>query len=126
MLDEFDFLSITGRDDAFVPLQAGDILFKKGERATIMFVVRSGRLEVFDGTVILETVGVGGILGEMAVVDEEPRSASARAVVPSEVIAINQPHFMAMVGKNPAFAIQVMRVMGRRLRAMNDRVRDGA
>lgn len=125
MLTEFDFLGVTGKDDAFIPLQAGDILFKKGERATTMYVVRSGKLEIFDEPVVLETLGPGAILGEMAVVDGEPRSASARALVASEVIAINQAHFMDMVGKNPAFAIQVMRVMGRRLRAMNDRVRDG-
>ncbi len=123
---EFDFLSITGRDDAFIPLQAGEVLFDKGDQAHTMFVVRSGRIEIFDGTVILETAGAGAIVGEMAVVDAEPRSASARALVASEVIAIDQPHFMEMVGKTPAFAIQVMRVMGRRLRAMNDRLRNSA
>ena len=97
MIDEFDFLTITGRDDAFVPLGPGEILFSRGERGTTMFVVRSGRLEVFDGALILETVGPGAILGEMGVVEDEPRSASARALTACEVIVVDRPNFEALV-----------------------------
>lgn len=126
MIPQFDFLSVTGRDDAFVPLQPGETLFSKGERGTTMFVVRSGQVEIFDGKMVLETVGPGAILGEMAVVEDEPRSASARALTASEVIIVDRPNFEALVDQTPAFAIQVMRVMSRRLRAMNTRVRDKA
>jgi len=56
------------------------------------------------------------------VVEDEPRSASARAVVASEVIIVDREHFEMLVDQTPAFAIQVMRVMSRRLRAMNARV----
>lgn len=126
MFAEFDFLSVTGVDDAFVPLQPGDILFTKGEEGKTMYVIRSGQLEIFDGKVVLETVRRGDILGEMGVVEDEPRSASARALTASEVIIIDRPNFEALVEQTPAFAIQVMRVMSRRLRAMNARVRDSA
>ena len=121
MIGEFDFLTITGRDNAFVPLHAGDTLFAKGDPGTTMFIVRSGQLQIIDGDLVLETVGPGGILGEMGVVDDDDRSASARAVTAAEVIIVDRPNFEALVDETPAFAIQVMRVMSRRLRAMNVR-----
>jgi CRP-like cAMP-binding protein len=124
VIGEFDFLSVAGRDNAFVPLSAGDILFAKGDSGTTMFIVRSGRLEIFDGKLVHEAVGPGGILGEMGVVDDEPRSASARAVTAAEVIIVDRPNFEALVDQTPAFAIQVMRVMSRRLRATNKRLHD--
>ena len=125
MIAEFDFLTVTGRDDAFLPLGAGDILFEKGDLGTTMFIVRSGRIEVFDDDVTLETIGPGGILGEMGVVDDEPRSAAARALTAAEVIVIDRPNFEALIHQSTAFAVQVMRVLARRLRAMNRRVVDG-
>jgi len=121
-MEEFDFLTVGGRDSAFVSLGPDDILFAKGEPADTMYIVRSGLLEIYDGLIILEVVGKGGILGEMAVIDGDPRSASARALTAAEVIPVDAANFHQMVAESPAFALQVMRVMGRRLRTMNDRM----
>ena len=84
-----------------------------------MYIVKSGAIEVHDGDTVFETVLPGGLLGEMAIVDGEPRSAGARAKDQSEVIAIDQKRFLGMVERTPYFAIRIMRVLTRRLRHTN-------
>jgi CRP-like cAMP-binding protein len=91
---DYDFLNLFGGDEGVVHLTPGEKLFAKGDPATTMYVVRSGALQVHDGNVIYETVGPGGILGEMAIVDGAPRSAGVRAEHASEVIAIDQARFL--------------------------------
>ena len=120
---DYDFLNLFSGDEGVVHLTPGEKLFAKGEPATTMYVVRSGALQVHDGNVIYETVGPGGILGEMAIVDGAPRSAGVRAEYASEVIAIDQVRFLRMVERTPFFAIRVMQVLTRRLRHTNERVK---
>jgi CRP-like cAMP-binding protein len=120
---DFDFLNLFGGDEGAVRLAPGEKLFAKGDPATTMYVVRTGALQVHDGNVIYETVGPGGILGEMAIVDGAPRSAGVRAEHASEVIAIDQARFLRMVERTPFFAIRIMQVLTRRLRHTNERVK---
>ena len=86
-----------------------------------MYVVKSSDLQILDGNYVYETVSVGGIVGEMAIVDGSPRSATVRAIQPSIVIPIDERRFLFMVQQTPFFALRVMRVMAARLRAMNER-----
>ena len=120
---DYDFLNLFGGDEGVVHLTSGERLFAKGDPATTMYVVRSGALQVHDGNVIYETVGPGGILGEMAIVDGAPRSAGVRAEYASEVIAIDRVRFLRMVERTPFFAIRIMQVLTRRLRHTNERVK---
>ena len=76
---------------------------------------------------VYETVTAGGILGEMALIDEgAPRSASVIAVSHAQLWEIDTDKFRSMVASDPNFAITVMRTMARRLRIMNQRYRPGA
>jgi CRP/FNR family cyclic AMP-dependent transcriptional regulator len=102
-------------------LDAGQVLFKKGDVGHEIYVVRSGELQILDGNRVFETVGPGGIVGEMALVDGGPRSATVRANSASEVNPIDERRFLFMVRETPHFALRVMRVMSARLRAMNTR-----
>jgi CRP-like cAMP-binding protein len=120
---EFDFLNLFGGDEGVVRLAAGEKLFAKGDSATTMFVVRTGALQVHDGNVVYETIGPGGILGEMAIVDGAPRSAGVRAEHESEVIAVDRARFLRMVERTPFFSIRIMQVLTRRLRNTNERVK---
>jgi CRP-like cAMP-binding protein len=113
-----DFLG-SFRNGEEVRLEAGQILFKKGDMAHGMYVVLSGELQILDGNRVFETVGRGDIVGEMALVDGGPRSATVRASSASEVSPIDERRFMFMVQQTPHFALRVMRVMSARLRAMN-------
>jgi CRP-like cAMP-binding protein len=122
---DYDFLNLFAGDEDIVALESGASLFKKGDAARTMYVVRSGAVQVHDGGTVFETVLPGGVLGEMALVDGASRSASARADGASEVIQIDERRFLAMVERTPYFAIRIMRVLTRRLRQTNARVTTG-
>jgi CRP/FNR family transcriptional regulator, cyclic AMP receptor protein len=115
-----DFLGLFGDDAASESLSAGQVLFNKGDAADRFYVVKSGELQILDGNRVFETVGPGGLVGEMALVDHSLRSATVRAVAASEVIPLDEKRFLFMVQQTPFFAVRVMRVMSARLRAMNE------
>jgi CRP-like cAMP-binding protein len=118
-----DFLGLFGKETDVVTLAPGDVLFEKNEPGRVMYIVKSGEMQIIDGNYVYETVSAGGILGEMALVDAGPRSATVRAVRQSVVIPLDERRFLFMVSQTPFFALRVMRVMSARLRAMNERAR---
>jgi len=106
-------------------LKPGEILFREGDEAHTMYIVRQGTLRVLSGSTILETVRDGGIIGEMAIIEEHmPRSATVIAGTYCELVEIDVPRFLRLVASTPAFSITVLRVIARRLRVMNRRYRD--
>jgi len=126
---ECDFATIADEQglDAKVSLRSGEFLFHEGDKADALYIVARGVLRVMSGSAVLETVPVGGIVGEMAIVDRTmPRSASVIAGTYSELIKIDAPQFLALVRATPDFALMVMRVLARRLRVMNWRYRPQA
>lgn len=123
MNDDLDFLGLFRHETATRLLQAGEFLFRKGDPADQMFVVKSGEFQIGDDNMIFETVLPGGIVGEMALVDGSPRSASVKAVAACEVIPVDQRRFLQMIQQTPFFAIRVMRVITQRLRVMNERLK---
>ncbi len=102
-------------------LHAGEFLFQEGDDAHALYVVKKGVLRVVSGSTIYETVRVGGIVGEMAIIDERTRSASVIAGTYCELLEIDVPEFLSLIATNPRFALTVMRVMARRLRIMDQR-----
>jgi len=118
-----DFLGLFGKDTDVVTLAPGDVLFEKNEPGRVMYVVKSGEMQIIDGNYVYETVSAGGIIGEMELVDAGPRSATVRAVRQSVVIPLDERRFLFMVSQTPFFALRLMRVMSARLRAMNERAR---
>jgi CRP/FNR family transcriptional regulator, cyclic AMP receptor protein len=107
-----------------ISLRPGEILFREGDEAEAMYVVKTGLLRILSGSTIYETVGPGGIIGEMAIVEEHiPRSATIIAGTYAELIEIDMPRFLSLVSTTPSFSIAVMRVISRRLRIMNRRYR---
>ena len=110
-----------------IALQPGDILFREGDDAHSMYVVRHGTMRIMSGSSIFETVHDGGIVGEMAIVENHaPRSATVIAGTRCELLEIDSEQFLTLVASAPAFAITVMRVIARRLRVMNRRHREVA
>lgn len=115
-------------DDAnTVALKPGEVLFREGDEAHAMYVVKHGTLRILSGSTILETVRDGGLVGEMAIVEAHmPRSATVIAGTYCELVEIDVPRFLSLVANTPAFSITVLRVISRRLRVMNRRYRDTA
>ena len=106
-------------------LKPGEVLFREGDQATAMYVVKHGTLRILSGSTILETVREGGLIGEMAIIEEHmPRSATVIAGTYCELVEIDVPRFLSLVASTPDFSITVLRVISRRLRVMNRRYRD--
>lgn len=114
-----DFLGLFGGETDAVALHAGETLFKKGDAAFHVYVVKSGELRIFDESHDFETVTAGGIVGELALISDDGRTASARAISECEVIPIDRKRFLFLIQQTPFFAIKVMRAMCSRLKAMN-------
>jgi CRP/FNR family cyclic AMP-dependent transcriptional regulator len=105
--------------DAF-EIGPGEALFTEGEPGDVMYAVIEGRVDVSLGGHVVEELGPGSILGELALIDASPRAATARAAVASRVTRIDKKHFMFLVQEHPTFALQVMGVMADRLRHANE------
>ena len=74
-----NFLGLFDQETEVVILAPGEALFEKGEPGRLMYVVKTGDLQILDGNYVYETVSAGGIVGEMAMVDGSPRSATVCA-----------------------------------------------
>lgn len=99
---------------------AGHVFFSAGDPGDVMYIVLSGEVEVIIKGKTVQTVGPGGIFGEMALIDRRPRSASAKAKTNVETATIDQGQFLYLLRTHPSFSIEVMDVMAERLRVLND------
>jgi CRP-like cAMP-binding protein len=100
-------------------LQPGAVLFREGDPGDAMFAITEGRVELSHLGTVLEDFGPGSILGEMALIDEAPRSATATVTTEARVVRVDKDHFNYLVQEHPTFALQVMTVMAERLRRAN-------
>ncbi len=110
----FGMLQNTKEFETYSP---GQIIFKQGEPGTVMYVIQQGEVELQVGDKPFATVESGGILGEMALIDNSPRSLTAIAKTECQLVPIDQKRFGFLVQQSPFFAVEVMKVMSERLRA---------
>jgi CRP/FNR family transcriptional regulator, cyclic AMP receptor protein len=106
-------------DEAPLKLEPGQVIFSAGEAGRAMFIVRTGSVDLRIGETVLETVEQGGIFGELALVDPAPRSATAVAGPDCTLVLVDAPAFSDLVRRVPGLALEVMKVMARRLRRTN-------
>ena len=119
MMRSLELEKLFGKTDDAIALSAGETLFAEGDQGDRMYVLLDGQAEIRVGGVAVETVGPGGVLGEMALIDEAPRSASVVAVSDTRLAPVDEKRFMFMVQQTPFFAMHVMRVLAARLRHMD-------
>ncbi|TAJ77658.1 MAG: cyclic nucleotide-binding domain-containing protein [Gallionellaceae bacterium] len=100
-------------------LPAGQVLFKQGEQGGLMYVLMSGTAEITVHNRVVETAEAGTILGEMAMIDDAPRSATVMAKSDCKVLAIERERFNFLIQQTPNFALYVMRVIADRLRRVD-------
>jgi CRP-like cAMP-binding protein len=99
-----------------IAVPAGTEIFREGDPGDAMYVVLDGVIEILHKGKWIEDVETGSVFGEMALIDAQPRSASAVARTDAQVARVNQQRFEFLVQYSPFFAIEVMRVMAGRLR----------
>ena len=99
--------------------KAGEVIFNEGDAGAEFFVIQSGKVDVRLGNRLLGTLGDHDILGEMALIDPAPRSATAVAKTDVKIVPVSEKQFLFLVSHTPHFALNVMRILARRLRAQN-------
>jgi CRP-like cAMP-binding protein len=109
---------------AFEPSQ---VVFREGDSSDTCYIVRSGRARALrehsDGRVItLATFGPGDIFGELAMFEDERRSATVEAVEPTEVVAVLGPDMRRLMSEHPEISTRLVIALGRRLRETNERL----
>lgn len=117
-----DFSNLFRHETGTVDFAAGDSILRRGEASDVMYVVLEGQAEVRLGDEVMLVAGPGALLGELALVDHYPGSADVVARTDCRLVAIDERRFLFLVQQTPNFAIQVMKVIAERLRAMNRRL----
>jgi CRP/FNR family transcriptional regulator, cyclic AMP receptor protein len=108
-----------GQDSNAVQLAPGDLLFRESEKGEKMYVLLKGEVDILVGDFVLETATPGSLIGEMALIDDTPRTANAVAKTPSKLAQIDRRRFHFLVQQTPHFATHVMKTLADRLRHMN-------
>lgn len=96
---------------------AGDRIFAKGDPGDRMFVITAGTVAIEDEDGLIETLGPGELIGELALIDAAPRTASAVAHTDCSLAPIDRSRFLFLIQQTPYFAVQVMQTMAQRMRA---------
>lgn len=105
-------------------LEAGETLFSMGDPAGAAFVVMAGRMKIARAAddegreLLLDIVGPGAVLGELAMFGDAPRSASIIALAPSELVAIDRRDFLAVVRTHPELAITLLGNLADKIRTL--------
>lgn len=104
-------------------LKAGEVLFKAGDPGEHMFIIQTGKVEIYiktpNGDKSLAFFGPGDFLGEMAIIEKAPRSAFARAAEDTRLIMLDERTFDLHVQANPAIVRKILKNMSARLRDTN-------
>jgi CRP-like cAMP-binding protein len=114
-----DLLGFVRNADNIEAFPAGSTIFEAGSPGSVMYIVVEGEVDVFAGDVLVETVGPGNAIGEMALIDTRTRSATARARTDCRLAPVDEKRFLFMVQQTPFFALHIMRLLASRLRHMN-------
>jgi CRP/FNR family cyclic AMP-dependent transcriptional regulator len=98
---------------------AGQVMFNAGDSADAAYVVIEGTVEISvptpSGPIIINTMTKNEILGEIAIVGEVPRTATAKAVTKLETLKISKELFIKIIRENPDAAIELIRILAARL-----------
>ena len=101
--------------------EPGQEIVRQGDTGVGMFIVRSGKVEIVqehDGkTEKVRDLGPGDVFGDMALLDEFPRSATVRAVEPTTCLGLTRWHFRGILESHPQIALKLLPILTKRLRA---------
>ena len=110
-----------------VRLRKGEMLFEEGDNAGSMYLIRQGSIRVFkkkgDGDIEIETIRANQLIGELAFLDGNPRSASGEALSDCELVEISGGSFQQVLARIPEWVKILLRTLVARLRAASTRIR---
>ena len=107
-----------------VHIEAGDLVFTEGQPGNHLYVILEGEVDVLRGAEPVARLGIKECFGEMALLDQSPRSASVKARNDCELLAISRDDFQDLLDMHPALARGVIRVLTQRLRVATEQQAD--
>jgi CRP/FNR family cyclic AMP-dependent transcriptional regulator len=103
-----------------------EVIVKQGDLADGMYVIQSGKVEVFfekpGGTIRLAVLEAGDVFGEMALFSKSPRSATVRAFGEARILKVDKRGFFARVHEDPTLAFRILHKMADRIRDLDETV----
>jgi hypothetical protein len=114
-------------DDMFLEVATGQTVFREGDPGSDMYIIESGSIDIMRidrGKTPLATLESGDFFGEMAVLEDQPRFATAIATQPTRLLKIDRAGFTGVLSGNVEIAIRIMRKLTARLRRAEQRASD--
>ena len=114
-----------------VPRRFGpnQVIFHLGDPGGLLYLISRGKVKISHTTsdgqeVVLAILGPGDFFGEMALLDDSPRSATAVALEPTETWTLHRGEFMSYLSDNPDFTLHVLKTLARHIRRLNTQLAD--
>ena len=109
-------------------VEAGEAVFRHGDKGSELFVIQSGTVEISRGQGehrnVLATLRQGAFFGEMSVLESMPRDADAVAVTRTELLVITQGGLLVRLRRDPSFAVEMLHRLSGRVRSLNRQVEE--
>jgi CRP/FNR family cyclic AMP-dependent transcriptional regulator len=106
--------------------QDGEIIVRQGDSGDSMFVVQAGQVQVVaergGEETLLRVAQAGELLGEMAIFEQQPRSATLRALGETKILTIDKKSFLGGIHEDPSLAFRIVQTMSHRIRDLTDRL----
>lgn len=108
---------------------AGQIIFHRGDPGGLLYIIVEGKVKITHSTadgqeVMLAILGADDFFGELALLDDAPRSATAEVIETAETLTLHRGEFVRFLEGNPRFAYHVMHTLAKRIRHLNDQISD--
>ena len=105
------------------------VIFHLGDPAGLLYIITSGKIKIShsssDGQeAVLAILGEGDFFGELALLDDSPRSATAETIEPTEALTLHRDDFLKYIDNNPLFSRHVLHILAKRIRHLNNQVSD--
>jgi CRP-like cAMP-binding protein len=114
-----DFSNLFRHETESINFAAGETILKCGDMSDVMYVLIAGEAEIWLGEKVIYTAHAGTLLGELGLIDHAPVSADVVARTDCRLVKIDKRRFLFLIQQTPNFALDVMKVIAERLRAMN-------
>lgn len=107
----------------------GQIIFHHGDPGGLLYIISQGKVKIAHSTpegqeALLAILGAGDFFGELALLDNSPRSATAEALEPTETLTLHREDFRRYLHNNPDFAMHVLQTMAKHIRRLNSQLSD--
>ncbi len=104
----------------------GEVIFRQGDRGDCMFVIQAGEVEAIAEAggreFRLRKMGPNEFFGEMALFEQEVRTATIRTTMPTRILSIDKKNFLGGIHEDPSLAFRIVQTMSHRIRDLTDRL----